>query len=393
MQEEVRKVGVDEACNEIDAVIDRITRTHGWQPIIPQYKGNRSWAWYQWRGTIIERLWVSCLWNMLVPTLLIASMKAIDPAMSLFQVPSETHYAVAPLIAVMHGWNYLLTLTTFVTTFFVGHSHTFWRKSYSLTRVVQGRMNDLGLVCAVHAARDARGEMCEGAREVLLDLARYLRLSHALFWADTCYRRTVDQGASVRVLLSPLGLDRLAQRGLLTAREHATLRDAALPPARWYLVALEWAACRIAAARAAGLLHGGAGFEQVFLEKLCELRGACMGIPDELAARMPLAYVHFTHCLVDMLLFLAPYALYPKLGLFAVPMTGVIALFYRGLLELSKSFLDPFGETWHAQRGACRRSTDASAQHHRHTTHTTRAMHTTQTTHTKHTTRHTSPRS
>ncbi len=54
-------------------------------------------------------------------------------------------------------------------------------------------------------------------------------------------------------------------------------------------------------------------------------------------------YVHFTHCLVDMLLFLAPYALYPRLGLFSVPMTGVIALFYRGLLELSKSFLDPFG--------------------------------------------------
>ena len=37
------------------------------------------------------------------------------------------------------------------------------------------------------------------------------------------------------------------------------------------------------------------------------------------------------------------YALYPRLGLFSVPMTGVIALFYRGLLELSKSFLDPFG--------------------------------------------------
>ena len=82
---------------------------------------------------------------------------------------------------------------------------------------------------------------------------------------------------------------------------------------------------------------------QVYLEKACELRGACMGIPDELAARMPLAYVHFTHCLVDMLLFLTPYALYPRLGLFSVPMTGVIALFYRGLVELSKSFLDPFG--------------------------------------------------
>jgi hypothetical protein len=180
---------------------------------------------------------------------------------------------------------------------------------------------------------------------------------------------------------------------------------------------------RIVLGRESGLLRGGPGFEQTVLGKVCELRGACMGIPDELAARMPLAYVHFTHCLVDITLLIAPFGLYPRLGLFAIPMTGecarsrarvprqrpcmgrwagaprgayldppvheaprvrtrggvrgavcgsagertcrprcertcrpgvsaravlgvnagVIALFYRGLLELSKSFLDPFG--------------------------------------------------
>eukprot|EP00965_Chrysotila_dentata_P085354 2816039-Pleurochrysis_carterae.AAC.1 len=82
---------------------------------------------------------------------------------------------------------------------------------------------------------------------------------------------------------------------------------------------------------------------QVSLEKVCELRGAMMGIPDELAARMPLAYVHFTHFLVDTLLVLAPLSLYPKLGVFSILITGIITLFFRGLLELSKSFLDPFG--------------------------------------------------
>ena len=30
-------------------------------------------------------------------------------------------------------------------------------------------------------------------------------------------------------------------------------------------------------------------------------------------------------------------------GVVSIPMTGVLTLFYRGLLELSKSFLDPFG--------------------------------------------------
>lgn len=58
---------------------------------------------------------------------------------------------------------------------------------------------------------------------------------------------------------------------------------------------------------------------------------------------MPLAYVHLTHCLVDILLLLAPLGLYPHLGVISIPMTGIISLFYRGLLELSKSFLDPFG--------------------------------------------------
>jgi hypothetical protein len=59
------------------------------------------------------------------------------------------------------------------------------------------------------------------------------------------------------------------------------------------------------------------------MHKTCELRAALMSIPDELAARMPLSYVHFTHFLVDSLLLLAPFALYPKTGFFSVFMTGV----------------------------------------------------------------------
>lgn len=59
------------------------------------------------------------------------------------------------------------------------------------------------------------------------------------------------------------------------------------------------------------------------MHKTCELRAALMSIPDELAARMPLSYVHFTHFLVDSLLLLAPFALYPKTGFFSVFVTGV----------------------------------------------------------------------
>ena len=34
-----------------------------------------------------------------------------------------------------------------------------------------------------------------------------------LFWSDVCYRRSVDFGASIRVLLSTPALDRLLERG------------------------------------------------------------------------------------------------------------------------------------------------------------------------------------
>lgn len=73
---------------------------------------------------------------------------------------------------VSNGWNYLLTLTTFVTTFFVGHSHEFWRKSYGLTRVVQGRFNDLAILCATHAVRTPDGQLTPDAKQFLKDMAR-----------------------------------------------------------------------------------------------------------------------------------------------------------------------------------------------------------------------------
>jgi hypothetical protein len=299
---------------EIDAVIDRASATHGWSPVIPKYTGAVTWAWRQWSGTIIERLWQQVAYNMLVPALIVLGVHALDPSTSLWwQIPGEPHFLVTPLLAVNHGWNYLLTLTTFVTTFFVGHAHSFWRNCYRLSRTVQGRFNDVGLLVATHAARDAQtGGIEPAAHDCVLDIARYLRLSHVFFWADVCYRRTVDHGASVRVLLSDTALDRLMERGMLTPREHEVLTRGGIPPSRWYCVMLEWVIARFIHARRDGLFLGGEGLEQTFLARVCELRSAFMSVPDELAARMPLAYVHFTHCLVDLLLFLAPYALYPK---------------------------------------------------------------------------------
>jgi len=345
-----------EQYDEIDTVIERATRTSGWAPIIPQYKRGTQWAWQQWEYTIVQRLWKTACQAMLVPLgLLLCTHFTTHTGVTKWWRLSKEHALYEPLMAIAAAWNYLLPFATFVTTFFVGHSHEFWRKSYSMSRSVQGRLNDLGLICGSHARRMPEGGPAIESVQFLSDTARNLRLLHCLFYADLCYRKQVRRDtptaiASIRLLLAfdrvnrvAPGLTRLRARGLVTDREYETLVSLALPPSRWYLVVLEWVTARIAAAHKKGILTGGDGFEKLALEKCCDLRSACMTIPDELAARMPLAYVHFAHCLVDILLLIAPFGLYANLGCFAIPMTGLFALFYRGLLELSKSFLDPFG--------------------------------------------------
>ena len=53
--------------------------------------------------------------------------------------------------------------------------------------------------------------------------------------------------------------------------------------------------------------------------------------------------VQIMEILVDTLTVLAPWALYVQMGTFNIASTGLLTLFFKGLLELSKSFLDPFG--------------------------------------------------
>ena len=85
------------------------------------------------------------------------------------------------------------------------------------------------------------------------------------------------------------------------------------------------------------------GWEENVLRQLTALRGEYFNIGDSIAGRMPLAYVQLVQVLVDSLVFLAPFSLYSDLGSLSIPLTGLLTLFYKGLLELSKSFLDPFG--------------------------------------------------
>ena len=45
-------------------------------------------------------------------------------------------------------------------------------------------------------------------------------------------------------------------------------------------------------------------------------------------------YVHLVQLLVDTLVLLAPFALYPKLGVLTVLLSGILVIFYRGFLQV-----------------------------------------------------------
>mmetsp|Transcript_17449 Transcript_17449/g.28225 ORF Transcript_17449/g.28225 Transcript_17449/m.28225 type:complete len:114 (+) Transcript_17449:1-342(+) len=59
------------------------------------------------------------------------------------------------------------------------------------------------------------------------------------------------------------------------------------------------------------------------------------------AGRMPLAYVHLVQILVDTMLLISPFALYPELGSYSVIAVAILTFFYAGLMNLAKIFLDP----------------------------------------------------
>merc|ERR1719482_1643751 len=74
------------------------------------------------------------------------------------------------------------------------------------------------------------------------------------------------------------------------------------------------------------------------------LQSAYRDLEEKLTARMPMVYLHLVQVLVDSLTILTPFALFAKLGVTSVVLSGVIVVFYRGLLKICKSLFDPFGE-------------------------------------------------
>lgn len=341
--EELEATVTDE---DIDDVLDRMivegpsSSAKKGGIIIRRYRPERSWLWSRWSGTILYHSLGSALINMSVTLAFCLFVRRITHGnWKLGVAPDPDHPIIARLVELEKVWKGTSALTTFLLTFFVGQAYNFWRTFYDIGRKIQGRLNDIGLLLATHAARDERdGRYTSEAASFLEDVAYYLRNFHVFVWA--CHARRF------RVLLTDRGLNRMVERGVLRRSDLEALEKLSIPPTQKHIVFLEWTVVRIREAmrRNRGrrpILEGGPGLEQVLLDKVCAVRGTYGSIGDNLDGRMPLAYAHFVQILVDSFLWFAPLAQYADLEVFSILSVGILTLFYSGLLDLAKVFLDP----------------------------------------------------
>lgn len=313
----------------LDTLIDESVRTSARHPVMMQFNPKRGWIWRQWRGTVFSETWKSGLMNMALATFVVFLYGLYPNLKDLLQGFSIL-------------WGQLLSVTTFTLTFFLNQSYGLWRKCYDYSRRLQGRLNDLGLTLAAHATRsspsspDMPSTYTPQSRQALELVSRYVRVFNLLTYAS--FTR------SHRPILTPRGMRRLVERGILTAKEREILCDAEVPATQRHNAVLIWLIRLFLEGRSSGIFEGGTGFEQQFMEKCHVIRAQYGAIGDELQGRMPLAYAHIVQVLLDVVLWMYPFmALSTGMAWYiGILGSGLLTMFYQGLFDLAKQFLDPY---------------------------------------------------
>mmetsp|Transcript_34045 Transcript_34045/g.71635 ORF Transcript_34045/g.71635 Transcript_34045/m.71635 type:complete len:568 (-) Transcript_34045:262-1965(-) len=328
-----------EQLEKIDDVLKQITGSKsmfGGDIILP-YKPDRFWLWSRWDGTILNCSIRSTLFNMLTSLVFILVMRRLtDSSLKFGMAPDKSHPLIARLDIINRIWSYQTSLTTFILTFFVNQAYGFWNKVHSIARRIQGRMNDLNLLLATSVKRKEDGTYTPESLQLLDDVAAYSRLFHTLFWAS--YARRFD------VLLTDQGLERMATRGLMTSNQLKILQNVDLPKNQRHNACLEWMIERAFRGIDDGIVRNYEGSTSKSLQQtMLTLRATFATTGDALSTRMHLAYTHLVQILVDSYVFTAPFALYSTLGDLSFICVGIISLFYTGLMNLAKIFLDPLG--------------------------------------------------
>lgn len=322
--------------DELAATVDAACSSTINSPIIAQYYPNRRWLWRQWAGTIVRRtLPREVAFNIGFALLVSQFFRAPGPQAAVRAAIAESYLA-----GIARTWTLSATMASFMLSFFLSQSYSLWRSVYSVTRRVQGRLNDVGLLCATFCERDSTtGRYTPEAEALLQTVSRYVRLFHMLFYASVSTR--------FAALKTPQGLQDLVQAGALTNEE----RDGLLESSMGHDAVIGWLSVLFDTAVADGRLSVSVARAretspiavQLSLQnKLIDLRATYASLKDELTARMPLAYVQLVQILTDGLILSTPFALVHSVSTFGVVCgTAVVTLFHSSIVTLAKLFLDP----------------------------------------------------
>jgi hypothetical protein len=313
----------------LDQILDESLRTSARKPIMYQFNPSSKAIWSHWKGTVFSESWRSVIrhiaWCLVVYLFFRRFPAAKDPL---------AEFSVL--------WGQALSVTTFTLTFFVNQAYTLWQSCLMISRTLQGRLADLSMALAAKAVRtdpqtiDGCSVFTPVSRDFLLMVARYVRLFNLLSYAS--FTR------SHRPLLTPSGMRRMVERGLMTAKEREVLIRAPISATQRHNTVLMWTFRAILDASKAGIIEGGPGFEQQIIAKVQEIRALGNSIESALRGRMPFAYAHIVQVLVDLILWSYPLmALSSGMPLFlGLIGTGLLTTCYQGLFDLAKQFLDPF---------------------------------------------------
>ena len=110
----------------LDQLLDKVLRMGSAPPFIAKFHPQPGWLWRQWRGTVLQQCWVPACAMMAVSALLVFVMEPVrlqgDHKWTLFEVPSPDDAVVARLRGFTTMWGYLLTMATFVNSFFLSQA-------------------------------------------------------------------------------------------------------------------------------------------------------------------------------------------------------------------------------------------------------------------------------
>ena len=320
----------------IDDILDKIagvdSRYGG--DIIHKFKPQRLWLWTRWRYTVLAFSYPFVLFNMgLTGAIALAVELSPGSDWTPGHEPDQENPTIMQLNTIFgQVFNYLFTLATFVLTFYLSEAFGLWKQMYFTTRKIQAGLNEINMMLAVGATRDDMKEYTPEAEACLDDVAHFVRLYHLFMWGRFSH--------TYSIVVSEKGMNRMLTRGLITDDQFRCLQvqDDGITA---HHTCITWIGKRIFQGMEEGGIMDDTALKMAVLERINFVRSSQSDVGDIIDGRMSLAYAHLVQMLVDVLLITSPFALYAQQGIWAILTVGVLTVFYAGVLDLSKMYLDP----------------------------------------------------